>query len=111
VHGRRVGPRAQYYLDHPEFQEMEHRICADPEKELGRAAMQSLRAIRGRIPLDIFGVDFGVDADGTVIFYEANATMNLLTNYKGKLTNPLESNERLMQLFRRYLASLVERKG
>ena len=114
VHGGRSGKRVSFYLENGYLLDQEKRICADPEKELGGAAMQSLRALRDRIPLDVFGLDFEVDADGSVIFYEANATMNLLSTAQKEVPNPKESEERLQQAFRRYLTSLVDsptRKG
>ena len=109
VHGGRSGLRVAFYLEHPQLLDQEKRICADPEKELGRSATQSLRAIRERIPLDVFGVDFEVDADGRLVFYEANATMNLLTSAQKEVPNPTGADEHLKQAFRRYFASLAGR--
>ena len=40
------------------------------------------------VPLDIFGVDFDVDADGRLMFFEANATMNLLSNAPAHMDYP-----------------------
>jgi glutathione synthase/RimK-type ligase-like ATP-grasp enzyme len=37
---------------------------------------QVLSAVRERIPLDFFGIDFGVAPDRRVVLFEANATMN-----------------------------------
>ena len=107
VHGGRRGRRVSFYLENPHLLDQEKRICAAPERELGQTAMQSLRAIRARIPLDVFGVDFDVDRDGAVIFYEANATMNLLSNAQKEVSNPKEADDRLKMAFRHYLASLV----
>ena len=39
--------------------------------------MQTLSEIRKRIPLDIFGIDFDLLPDGRLLFFEANASMNL----------------------------------
>jgi tetratricopeptide (TPR) repeat protein len=107
VHGGRSGRRLSFYLENPQLLELEKRICADPEKEFGRSAMQSLRAVRDRIPLDIFGIDFNFDANGSLVFYEANATMNLLSTARSEVANPKEADDRLQQAFRRYLASLA----
>ncbi len=38
--------------------------------------MQTLAAVRDRMPLDYFGMDFGILPDGHVVLFEANATMN-----------------------------------
>ena len=106
VHGGRQGRRVSFYLENAHLLDQEKRICADPEKKLGRSAMQSLRALRDRIPLDAFGVDFNVDTDGALVFYEANATMNLLSTAQDIVANPKAANDRLLQAFSRYLASL-----
>jgi hypothetical protein len=49
----------------------------DPEVHLGGAAMRALEAIRDRIPFDMFGVDFEVDREGRMVFFEAGAAMIL----------------------------------
>jgi hypothetical protein len=35
-----------------------------------------LEAIRERMPLDFFGMDFGITGDGKIVLFEANATMS-----------------------------------
>lgn len=42
---------------------------------LGAAAAAALERIRDAIGLDYFGIDFGIDAAGRVVVFEANATM------------------------------------
>lgn len=42
----------------------------------GPAVRQVLDAVAGRMELDYFGMDFGIDRDGQVVLFEANATMN-----------------------------------
>jgi D-alanine-D-alanine ligase-like ATP-grasp enzyme len=66
-----------------------------------------LRAIRERIPLDVFGIDFNVDAEGRVVFFEANATMNLFSTALKECPNPKEADENLKQAFQRYFISLA----
>ena len=110
VHGRKSAKRVPFYLENAYLLDEEKRICNDPEAELGRSAMQSLRAIRDRIPLDVFGIDFDVDADGQVVFYEANATMNLFSTANKAVPNPKVANERLKLAFQRYFTSLVARR-
>ena len=75
-----------------------------------RPAMQSLRAIRDRIPLEVFGIDFDVDADGRVVFYEANATMNLFSTARAEVPYPKDADDGLKLAFQRYFASLVTRR-
>ena len=43
---------------------------------LPAAVIDTLNAVRDRMPLDYFGMDFGVLPDGQVVLFEANATMN-----------------------------------
>ncbi|HEX5397693.1 MAG TPA: tetratricopeptide repeat protein [Verrucomicrobiae bacterium] len=107
VHGRKSPKRVPFYLENMYLLDEEKRICANPEKELGRSAIQALQAIRSRIPLDVFGVDFDVDARGLLIFYEANATMNLLSTAQKEVPNPKEPEDRLRLAFRKYLTSLA----
>lgn len=109
VHGRKSEKRVPFYLENRHLLDEEKRICKDPEAALGRAAIESLRAIRNRIPLDVFGIDFEVNADGMLIFYEANATMNLLMTADKRVPNPKEADDRLKESFRRYLTTLALR--
>jgi len=111
VHGRKNKKRVPFYLERPYLLDEEKRICGDMDAALGRSAMRSLRAIRERIPLDVFGIDFAVDAQGTVIFYEANATMNLFSTAPKEVSNPKESGEKLKQAFQSYFMSLAAKSG
>jgi Flp pilus assembly protein TadD/glutathione synthase/RimK-type ligase-like ATP-grasp enzyme len=52
-------------------------MIARPEEALGRPALAALHAIRARVPLDFYGIDFDLLPDGRVLFFEANAAMNL----------------------------------
>ncbi|MGO8766727.1 MAG: tetratricopeptide repeat protein [Limisphaerales bacterium] len=109
VRGRKAARRVPFYLEHQFLLDEEKRICKDPEAELGRSAIQALRAIRDRIPLDVFGIDFDVGPDGVVIFYEGNAAMNLLTTAHKEVPNPKEPEECLKLTFHRHLTSLAAR--
>ena len=57
------------------------------------------------MPLDIFGMDFDVDDEGRVVFFEANATMLLLSNAPKDLDYPQGAQQiflqRLDTLFRK----------
>jgi hypothetical protein len=53
----------------------EQRFLEDPERALGRKAMAALCAIGRRLDLDFCGIDFTLAADGSVVVFEANATM------------------------------------
>jgi tetratricopeptide (TPR) repeat protein len=109
IHGRKTEDRVAFYLEHPELLEQEKRICKDPDAEIGASAMKSLRAMRERIPLDVFGIDFDVDPDGCVVFYEANATMNLFSTARKEVSYPKEADDSLKLAFQRYFASLLEK--
>jgi hypothetical protein len=108
VHGRKTAARAEFYLQNRHLLEAEDRVCRDPAGELGEPVPRVLRAIAGRIPLDIFGIDFDVDPDGRVIFFEANATMNLLsTAYSREVDYPRHAEARLLAAIRSYLLELL----
>jgi hypothetical protein len=51
---------------------------------LGPAAMAALEALREALGLDYGGVDFGLNAQGEVLFFEANATMVILRPADGE---------------------------
>jgi Tfp pilus assembly protein PilF/glutathione synthase/RimK-type ligase-like ATP-grasp enzyme len=108
VHGRKSDERVKFYQDHPQLLVTEERICSNPVIELGPSIMQSLDAIRERIPLDIFGVDFDISRDGKIIFYEANASMNLLSSAHPDVDHPVCAEERLLSAFRRFLHGLID---
>lgn len=110
IYARKSDDRVAFYLSNRHLLEEEQRICTDPERELGQRVTHSLRAIRERIPLDVFGIDFDVDADGKVVFYEANATMNLFSTARKEVPYPKEPEECLKQAFRRYFVSLANRR-
>lgn len=110
VHGRKTEKRVQFYLENAHLLEEEKRICKYPEAGLGQPAIQSLRAIRDRIPLDVFGIDFDVDADGLLVFYEANATMNLFSTAHKEVPYPKEAEDCLKLAFQRYFTSLAARR-
>jgi len=52
-------------------------FLADPEAVIGSAAMTALHAIAAELKLDYGGIDFGLDRDGNVLVFEANATMTV----------------------------------
>jgi hypothetical protein len=50
----------------------------DPEATIGTPACAALERIRAATGLDYLGIDFGIDAAGRVVVFEANATMIVL---------------------------------
>jgi hypothetical protein len=63
-----MGERADHRVE-------EARFLADPHGVLGTQATAALEAIGTVLDLDYGGVDFGLDAAGRVVVFEANATM------------------------------------
>lgn len=108
VHGRQSAERQTFYRNNPQLLEEERRITSDPDGYFGFSVMGILRAIRARMPLDLFGVDFDVAADGRLIFYEANAAMNLLATKTPGVQPPKEPEAEFMQAFDRFVLRLKD---
>jgi hypothetical protein len=53
----------------------EERFLRDMPAVLGPRAMQALTAIQATLGLDYAGIDFALSADGSLLLFEANATM------------------------------------
>ena len=49
----------------------------DMPRVLGAQAMRALEQIRDRLALDYAGIDFGLDPQGRLLFFEANASMTI----------------------------------
>jgi hypothetical protein len=62
----------------PAAREEERRFLDDPAGTIGARAMRGLRHIQTELGLDYGGVDFGLAADGSLLLFEANATMVLI---------------------------------
>lgn len=56
----------------------EARFLSDIAGFLGAPAMAALEAIADRLQLDYGGIDFALAPDGTILLFEANATMNIV---------------------------------
>jgi Flp pilus assembly protein TadD len=110
VHGRKSDERVAFYLKNSHLLAEENQLCQDPAAEFGKSVLQALQTICQRIPLDIFGVDFDVDPNGQLVFYEANATMNLFSTARKEVPHPPAPEDRLKQAFQRYFASLVAQR-
>jgi tetratricopeptide (TPR) repeat protein len=63
--------------DHPAHRAEEQRFLDNMPEILGGRAMAALRALQRALALDYAGVDFALAADGSVLLFEANATMTL----------------------------------
>lgn len=60
---------------HPAHQAEEAAFLNDMPKVLGNKAMAALHSIQAALGLDFGGMDFGIDAAGNVLLFEANPTM------------------------------------
>jgi glutathione synthase/RimK-type ligase-like ATP-grasp enzyme len=60
---------------HPAHRAEEAAFLADMPAALGTRAAAALEAMASALALDYAGIDFGIDAEGNVLFFEANATM------------------------------------
>ena len=107
IYGRKSAERVAFCLKHPHLLEHERQLCQDPAAALGNSALQTLRAIRARVPLEIYRIDYDEDPEGAVVFYEANATMNLLSTARPEVPYPKQADETLEQALRHYLLSLA----
>jgi hypothetical protein len=96
VHGRKMAKCQRFYLRFPDLLKDADDIVNRPEERLGKVAMSALADIGKMIPLDIFGVDFDVDTDGRLMFFEANATMNLLSNAPAQIDYPANAERMFM---------------
>ncbi len=56
----------------------DERFLTAPETAIGAGAWRALGRIRDALGLDYAGIDFGIDRDGRVVAFEANATMIVL---------------------------------
>jgi len=69
----------RFMADRPDLIAEEKALFAEPDGAFPAEVKQVLAAIRERIDLDYFGIDFGFMPDGRVILFEANATMNFFS--------------------------------
>lgn len=61
------------------------------QQAIGEAAFRTLHDVGRRMPLDVFGMDFDINDEGKVVFFEANATMLLLSNAPPELDYPMSA--------------------
>ena len=72
---------------------------------LGPRAMAGLAHVAQALGLDYAGVDFALDADGTLLLFEANATMLVHPEAPdGPLAHKNPHIERIFEAFRAMLA-------
>jgi len=78
-----VRERVQYMANHPALV-AEERALFDMEEPFSARVRGVFQAVRERMPLDFFGMDFGLTPDGDVVLFEANATMSFFPLWPSK---------------------------
>ena len=76
--------RERVMLGRPDLIAEERDMLSRPEGALPEPVHAMFREVRRRIGLDFFGMDFGIDASGQAVLFEANATMSFIM----KASNP-----------------------
>lgn len=71
-----VSERTRFMVNRPGLIEEEQRLLDRPEGAFPGTVHAVFDAVRERLGLDFFGMDFGIDAQGQVVLFEANATMS-----------------------------------
>ncbi|HQT26479.1 MAG TPA: hypothetical protein PLK99_07770, partial [Burkholderiales bacterium] len=61
-----------------DFRREEEAFLGDFDSYLGPKAIEALEGISRTLDLDYCGIDFGLDREGNVLLFEANATMSLI---------------------------------
>lgn len=77
IHGR---DRKRLMLGRADLREQERRLLEQPRIAFNPSVLDTLKAVRKRTSLDYFGMDFGIDRDGAVVLFEANATMDFISS-------------------------------
>ena len=70
-----VKDRMRFMAQHPELV-AEERALFEGGEPFAPNVRAVFDAVRKRMPLDFFGMDFAITPDGQVVLFEANATMN-----------------------------------
>jgi glutathione synthase/RimK-type ligase-like ATP-grasp enzyme len=68
--------RMGFMVERPNLLDEEQEMFARVEGAYAADILPTLTAIRDRMRLDYFGMDFGIGQDGRMVLFEANATMN-----------------------------------
>jgi len=68
--------RKRFMAERPELRDEEAALFNKTEGDFPAAVGRVLQAVRDRMELDYFGMDFAILPDGRAVLFEANATMN-----------------------------------
>jgi hypothetical protein len=90
-----VSERMRFMLDRPALMAEEKRHLERPDGAFPPSVHATFDAVKKRMGLDYFGMDFAIGRDGGIILFEANATMNffplephLKFSYLGQIRGP-----------------------
>jgi hypothetical protein len=93
-----VKQREGFMANRPALIEEEKRLLETPDGAFPDFVHQVFAAVQERIGLDFFGMDFGLDRQGQVVLFEANATMSFFPlerppqfNYLAKIRQPAQA--------------------
>lgn len=70
--------RERVMLGRPDLIAEERRMLSRPEGDFAEPVHAMFRQVQQRMRLDFFGMDFGIDARGQAVLFEANATMSFI---------------------------------
>lgn len=96
VRGRKFDRILDHYRRDPKLFAKANAVVEQPDC-IGDAAWKTLFEVGRRIPLDVFGMDFDVDREGRVVFFESNATMLLLSNAPPDLDYPQDAQKAFLK--------------
>ena len=98
-----VSMRHSFMASRPALIEEEKRLLEQPHGAFPDIVHQVFAAVQQRIGLDFFGMDFGLDRQGQVVLFEANATMSFFPlerpphfTYLAKIRQPAQVAVRQM---------------
>ena len=93
-----VSMRQSFMAGRTALIEEEMRLMERPDGALPHTVHKVFSAVQERMGLDFFGMDFGLDPEGQVVLFEANATMSFFPlehpphfTYLGKIRQPAQA--------------------
>jgi hypothetical protein len=75
--------RARFMALHPDIV-AEEKALIESAEPFGAKVREVFRALRERMPLDFFGLDFGLMPNGDLVLFEANATMSFFPLWRSE---------------------------